>query len=147
VIVDYLVEYLRFGDTGLAIRSFKYPIDALQEFAVEHGAAVILPCQLPTRDDDAVAEAVSAVGSLKAVNAVFLVKRDAKPNRGTLVSIKEQVSAGAKEFPFQLRNRDCEAAVVWDGLAGDLRTYIATPIIPPQGNTSSGLECSGRQIQ
>jgi AAA domain len=144
VIIDYFAEYLRFGDTGQTVRRFLHATEALQEFAVDHGAAVILPCQLPTRDDDAVTEAVTAFVSLEAVSAVFLVKRDAKPNRGTLVHVKEQMSLDAKGFPFQLRNRDCVPAVVWDGLARDFRTYIATPIIlPSQGNISSGPEHPG----
>lgn len=125
VIIDYFAEYLRFGDTGQAIRRFRHATEALQEFAVDHGAAVILPCQLPTRDDDAVKEAVTAFGSLEAVSAVFLVKRDAKPNRGTLVHVKEQVSLDAKGFPFQLRNRNCVPAVVWDSLLADIATDIA----------------------
>jgi ParB-like chromosome segregation protein Spo0J len=79
VIVDYFAEYLRFGNTGQAIRRFQHATEALQEFAVEHGAAVILPCQLPTRDDHTVTEAVTGFGSLEAVSAVFLVKRAAKP--------------------------------------------------------------------
>jgi hypothetical protein len=144
VIIDYFAEYLRFGDTGRTVRRFRHATEALQKFAVDHGAAVVLPCQLLTRDDDAVTEAVTAFGSLEAVSAVFLVKRDAKPNRGTLLHVKEKVSLDAKGFPFQLRNRDCVPAVVWDGLARDFRIYIATPIIlPSQGNISSGPEHPG----
>ena len=142
VIVDYLVEYLRFGDTEQTIRHFGYATKALQEFAVEHNAAIILPCQLPTSDDDTVTEAVTAFGSLEAVSAVFLIKRDAKQTRGVLVDVKEQVSLDATGFPFQLRNRNCVPAVVWDGLARDLRTYIATPIIVADESNSSGPEQS-----
>ena len=126
MIIDYFAEYLRFGDTGRTVRRFRHAIEALQKFAVNHGAAVVLPCQLPTRDDDAVIEAVTAFGSLEAVSAVFLVKRDAKPNRGTLLHVKEQVSLDAKGFPFQLRNRDCVPAVVWNSLSADVPMYIAT---------------------
>jgi hypothetical protein len=125
IVLDYLVEYLRFGDTGRAIRSLRRPVEELQKFAVEQGAAVILPCQLPTRVDDAVAEAVTALGSLQAVNAVFLVKRDTKANRGTLLPICKEVSLAASGFPFQLRNYDCVPAVSWNGLP----VKISTPII------------------
>ena len=83
VVIDYFSEYLRFGDTGQTIRRFRHATEALQKFAVNHGAAVVLPCQLPTRDYHTVTKAVTAFGSLEAVSAVFLVKRDAKPNRGT----------------------------------------------------------------
>jgi hypothetical protein len=98
----------------------------LQKFAVDHGAAVVLPCQLPTRDDDAVTEAVTAFGSLQAVNTVFLVKRDTKPSRGVLFPVTREASLDTRGFPFQLRSYNCVAAVSWDGLPADILTPIAT---------------------
>ncbi len=87
VVLDHFSEYLRFGDTGKIIRSFESAICALQEFAVKHGAAVVLPCQLTTRDERTVSEAVRAVQSLRLINAVYFIKRDVRPNRGTLVHL------------------------------------------------------------
>jgi hypothetical protein len=114
VVLDYFSEYFRFDDTGQTIRSLQHATDALHEFAVKHGAVVVLPCQLPTRDDDAVAKSVIDFGSLQGVNAVFLIKRGVKPNRGTLVHVKENVGLDAPGFSFQLRNRNCVPTVVWD---------------------------------
>ena len=48
-----------------------------------------------------------------------------KQNRGTLVHVKEQAGLDAKGFPFQLRNRNCVPAVVWDSLSADITTSIA----------------------
>lgn len=115
IVVDYLIEYLRFGDTGRAT-SLSRAVDALHEFAVEQGAAIILPCQFPTRDDDSIAEAVTAFKSLLAVGAVFLVKRDTKPNRGVVCPIMDAAILDAAGFPFQLRNVNCVPAVSWDRL-------------------------------
>jgi hypothetical protein len=113
VVLDYFAEYLRFGDAWQTIPNFKSATHFLQEFAVEHGVAVVLPCLLPTRDDDAITKAANAFGLLEAVNAVFLIKRDSKPNRGTLIRVTDKNLAGPG-FSFQLRNRNCVPAVVWD---------------------------------
>ena len=124
VVLNHFSEYLRFGDTARTIRSFERATHALQDFAVKHGAAIVLPCQLTTRDERTVTEAVSAfesLRSLQAVNAVYLIKRDVKPNRGMLVHVKESLSLDAPGFCFQLRNRNCVPAVVWDGLSRDYR--------------------------
>ena len=145
VVIDHFSEYLRFGDTGQTIRRFRHATEVLQEFAVKHGAAVILPCQLPTRDERTVTEVVNAVGSLQAVNAVFLIKREAKQNRGTLVHVKEQVGLDANGFSFQLRNRNCVPAVVWDGLARDFRIHMAKVPEAPQHNVTSGPDNSAEQ--
>jgi hypothetical protein len=120
VVLDHFSEYLRYGDTARTIRGFERAANTLQDFAVKHGAAVVLPCQLTARDEGAVAEAISAFDSLRtlqAVNAVFLIKRDVKPNRGMLVHVKGNLSLDGPGFPFQLRNRNCVPAVVWDGLS------------------------------
>jgi hypothetical protein len=124
VVLDHFSEYLRYGDTARTIRGFERAAGTLQDFAVKHGAAVVLPCQLTARDESTVAEAVSAfesLRSLQAVDAVFLIKRDVKPNRGMLVPVKESLSLDAPGFSFQLRNRNCVPAVVWDGLSRDSR--------------------------
>lgn len=126
IVLDYLIEYLRFGNTGRAIRSLGRPIEELQDFAVKHDAAIVLPCLFNTRDGDVVTEAVTAFGSLQAVSAVFLVKRDTKPNRGVLFPITDTEISDTRGFPFQLRNVNCVPAVSWDGLPADILAPIAT---------------------
>ena len=124
VIVDHFSEYLRSDDIEKSIRSFQRAIDALHEFAGKHGAAVILTCQLPTNNQDAVAQALAAVGSLEAVNAVLLVERDTKPNRGAVTPVKDKVNSDVSGFSFQLRNRNSVPAVAWDAVRNDLGKEI-----------------------
>ena len=126
IVLDYLIEYLRFGNTGRAIRSLGRPIEELQDFAVKHDAAIVLPCLFNTRDGDVVTEAVTAFKCLKAVNAVSLIKRETKPYRGTLLPTGKGSSLAAIGFPFQLRNVNCVPAVSWDGSPANIFIPIAT---------------------
>ncbi len=121
VVLDHFSEYFQSCDIVETIRRFRSATADLQELAIKHGAAVVLPCVLPARDDEKVTKAVSAFRSLQGVNTVFFIKRDAKPSRGSVHRVTESVDLDVPGFPFQLRNCNGVPAVVWDSLSSGSR--------------------------
>jgi hypothetical protein len=98
-----------------------------------------LPFQLSTRDEDTVTRAVSSIGSLPKVDAIFYVTRDTKQSHGSVVPVHQQVRLGSAGFPFQLKNNFCVPAVVWEG---------QLPVRPPrpQRRRESGRSHRSRRL-
>jgi hypothetical protein len=119
VTLDTLSDYVRCGDVEQAIKGLHGAIEALSAFAIEHTVAVVLPCELPTRDRTAITRVVNRFKEFSEITTIFAAAQESAQNSGRLVVAKRPTEAGTCEFPFHVRRRNSMPTPVWDAAHRD----------------------------
>jgi hypothetical protein len=114
VTLDTFSDYVRCGDVEQAIKDLHGAIKALSAFAIEHTVAVVLPCELPTRDRTAASRAANAFSAIPETTTVFVAGTQSK-----LTTLKLPTGNGIREFGFRVRRRNSVPTLVWDRLGND----------------------------
>jgi hypothetical protein len=121
IVIDYLSDYLAYGDFEQDIARLGRALHALQVFAAEHATAVLLPMRLPCRKQNDVDLAAQLLRQTNDIDSVLVVDRDAGSTSGTLSVLNARAGRSAHEHRFHLRHkwntRDEKVTVMeWDAL-------------------------------
>lgn len=118
VTIDSFADYVRCDDVENSVAELHQAIKALNEFAVEHRVAVIVPCELTLRNRTMM-QAVNAFKAVSEVTTVLVAASGPAPNSGNLHVRKRPAAAGALEFPFRIQLKNSMRTLIWNALAHD----------------------------
>jgi hypothetical protein len=121
IVIDYLSDYLGHGDLAQDIERLGPALHGLQELAIDRGAAVLLPLQLPVRAQLDFTSATREIAKSVAINSVLIVERDSGSDTGILTG-PHSGTERAGEHQFHVRPRwghsEVKIPVIeWDALA------------------------------
>jgi hypothetical protein len=121
IVIDYVSDYLGSDDLERDINRLAPALHGLQKFAIEHSTAVLLPLQLPSRNQLGFTSAIRILATSTDINSVLIVERDTGSD-GTLTKLCEQTERSGSEYRFHVRQKwgvsGAKVPVVeWDSLA------------------------------
>jgi hypothetical protein len=121
VVIDYLSDYLGFGNLERDIERLGSALRGLQAFAIDRGTAVLLPLQVPVRSQLDFITATRLVAASADINSVLIVERGTEAGTGTLTKFCDQTEQAVREYQFHLRQRWASSenkvpVIEWDSL-------------------------------
>jgi hypothetical protein len=105
IVIDYLSDYLAYGDLERDIERLGPALQGLQAFAVQHRTAVLLPMRLPYRSQTDFNLATQILARSSDINSVLVVERDTRSATGTLSKWNGRADQGAREHRFHVRHK------------------------------------------
>jgi hypothetical protein len=122
IVIDYLSDYLAYGDLERDIERLGPALQGLQAFAVQHRTSVLLPMRLPYRSQPDFNRAIQSLARSSDINSVLVVERDTGSATGTLSKWNGRAERGAPEHRFHVRHKwnvfeEKVPAIEWDSLA------------------------------
>jgi hypothetical protein len=121
IVIDYLSDYLAYGDLERDIERLGPALQGLQAFAVQHRTSVLLPMRLPYRSQTDFNRALQILARSSDINSVLVVERDTGSATGTLSKWNGRADQGAREHRFHVRHKwsvfeEKVPAIEWDAL-------------------------------
>ena len=121
IVIDYVSDYLGSGDLEREIKYLTPALHGIHKFAIEHSTAVLLPLQLPSRNQLGFTSAIRILAKSTDINSVLIVERDTGSD-GMLTKLCEQTERSGSEYRFHVRQKwgvsGAKVPVVeWDSLA------------------------------
>ena len=122
IVIDYVSDYLTYGDLERDIERLGPALQGLQAFAIQHETAVLLPIRLPYRSQTDFNLATQILARSSDVNSVLVVERDTGSATGTLSKWNGRADQGTREHRFHVRQKwgssEAKVRVIeWDSLA------------------------------
>ena len=117
VTLDFFMDHVRGEDVESSIAELHEAIKALKEFAIDHGVAVVMPCELRVRNRTAIARAVNTFKEFSEISTILVAASGSAANSGSLLARKVPAGAAALAFPFRVLLRDSVRTLIWDALA------------------------------
>ena len=111
------MDHVRGEDVESSIAELHEAIKALKEFAIDHGVAVVMPCELRVRNRTAIARAVNTFKEFSEISTILVAASGSAANSGSLLARKVPAGAAALAFPFRVLLRDSVRTLIWDALA------------------------------
>ena len=106
IVIDYISEYLGPGDLERDINRLGRALHGLQQIAIDHGTAVLLPVQVPSsRSQLDFTSATRIFAGCPDINSVLIVERDTKPATGTLSKLCDEADRSFYTHRFHVRHK------------------------------------------